>query len=76
MRTHEFEFKKTIKRVKKFKAISIDLTVAEAKEVIFRLRDASEPEEESSESGDPQEVVDEMMWNLLTALESFVAKHE
>lgn len=34
MRTHEFEFKKTVKRTKKFKAISIDLTVAEA-EVLY-----------------------------------------
>lgn len=30
MRTHEFEFKKTVKRVNRYKAISVDLTVDEA----------------------------------------------
>ena len=40
MRTHEFTFKKTVKRSQEFAAISVDLTVEEAKCLVAVVRDA------------------------------------
>lgn len=72
MRAKTFTFKKT-KRIKvetTFKAISIDLTVSDAEEVLHRLRLASRPEEESG--GTPEEAADEMIAELMKKLEDFV----
>jgi len=42
MKTHEFTFKKTVKRSETFNAISVDLTVEDAKTLIAVIGDASE----------------------------------
>ena len=67
MRTKEFEFKKTIKRVKKFKAISIDLTVSEAQLLYDLLYDA--------DAREPETVEEEAIDVLVGRLNAFIDKN-
>jgi hypothetical protein len=73
MRTHEFEFKKTVKRTQKFKAISIDLTVAEA-EVLhgFCISGSEETTDWDPEHTNPANVA---ISELLCALGAFLYKN-
>lgn len=66
MRTHEFEFKKTVKRAEKFKAISIDLTVEDAKVLVAVISEASEL---------PSMAAAVLLDELEAKLQSFLAKN-
>lgn len=78
MRTHEFEFKKTVKTVKKFKTISVDLTVEDAEILLYCIKygsvDEGDEGADDSEKGFPKSA-QENMFSLKEALEAFLAKN-
>ena len=52
MRSNEFVFKKTVKRVKKFNGISVDLTVEEAKLLHAIISESPDYEDSNREAQD------------------------
>lgn len=69
MRTKEFTFKKTVKKSTTFNAISIDLTVEDARELLARLQRDAFNTERAPDMSD--------IYNTLTqSLALFLAKHE
>ncbi len=70
MRTQEFTFKKTVKKVKYFNAISVDLTVAEAEVLLATIEAGAEDVTDGTET--PAETA---IGDLYVRLVEFVEKH-
>lgn len=70
MRTHEFSFTKRTKKT--FRAISIDLTVAEAKWILDLLKESCDCSPEYEDDNTPIEYAMGALWDDLQA---FIDKH-